>query len=285
MKRGYRTWMRTVGARLVAGLLMVSLSFGFCFVAAPRAYGYAFDEIVPDVRQPLSLSGGSAWPVRARQLTAPGSVTLRWSTVLGTAPVAIITQNQTPEGQLNEIERVITESLAVWTGVNGTSLTAASVAPLTRVAAANACGSDGVNSICFDQPDGAFTPGVLAFTRVITADRIGVQVGAGAPATEVGQILDADIYFNPWDAQVSYATPAALASSPRSYDLESLLTHEMGHFLGFSHSAVWNAMMYPYAPAPGTFTGTRPAAQRADAPLGDDDRTGLRACIRRWRTR
>jgi hypothetical protein len=67
-----------------------------------------------------------------------------------------------------------------------------------------------------------------------------------------------------------------LASSPRSYDLESLLTHEMGHFLGFSHSAVWNAMMYPCAPAPGTFTGTRPAAQRADAPLGDDDRTGLR---------
>ena len=34
--------------------------------------------------------------------------------------------------------------------------------------------------------------------------------------------------------------------------------------------------MYPYAPAPGTFAGPRPSAQRRDAPLGDDDRTGLR---------
>jgi Matrixin len=117
---------------------------------------------------------------------------------------------------------------------------------------------------------------VLAFTRVITADRIGVQVGNGAPATEVGQVLDADIYFDPSDATIAYATPAALATNPRAYDLESLLTHEMGHALGFSHSAVWNAMMYPYAPGPGTFTGARPTVQQPDASLGEDDRSGLR---------
>jgi hypothetical protein len=35
-------------------------------------------------------------------------------------------------------------------------------------------------------------------------------------------------------------------------------------------------MMYPYAPAPGTFNGPRPSMQQPDAPLGDDDRTGLR---------
>jgi hypothetical protein len=35
-------------------------------------------------------------------------------------------------------------------------------------------------------------------------------------------------------------------------------------------------MMYPYAPAPGTFNSPRPSAQQPDAPLGDDDRTGLR---------
>jgi hypothetical protein len=39
---------------------------------------------------------------------------------------------------------------------------------------------------------------------------------------------------------------------------------------------VWNAMMFPFAPAPGTISGTRPTAQQPDAPLGDDDRTGLR---------
>jgi hypothetical protein len=35
-------------------------------------------------------------------------------------------------------------------------------------------------------------------------------------------------------------------------------------------------MMFPYAPAPGTFSGTRPTPQQQDAPLADDDRTGLR---------
>ena len=120
------------------------------------------------------------------------------------------------------------------------------------------------------------TAGLLSFTRVITADSIGAQIGGGAPATQVGQILDADIYFDSSDSTISFATPAALAANPHAYDLESLLTHEFGHFLGFSHSAVWSAMMYPFAPAPGTFTGARPAIQQPDAPLSDDDRTGLR---------
>jgi Matrixin len=242
----------------------------------PGAQGYAFNEIVPDVRRGVAVSGGSACPVRAHQLSATGSIGLRWSTALGSNPVTIITQDQTPGGQLNEIEQVIVQSLAVWTGVSGTKLTPASVTPLTRLAAANACGSDGVNSICFDQGDAAFTPGVLAFTRVITADAIGEQIGSGAPATEVGQILDADIYFDPSDPQISFATPAALGANPRAYDLESLMTHELGHFLGFSHSAVWSAMMFPFAPAPGTFNGARPTGSEPDAPLGDDDRIGLR---------
>lgn len=65
---------------------------------------------------------------------------------------------------------------------------------------------------------------------------------------------------------VTFATPAALAASPNAYDFESLMIHEFGHTLGFS----------PFAPAPGTFSGTRPNSQQPGAPLGDDDRTGLR---------
>ena len=238
--------------------------------------GYAFNQIVPDVRQPASVSGGSACPVPSHQLTSAAAIAFRWSTMLGTNPQTILTQNQTPSGSLTEIEQVIQQSLNVWSGVSGTLLTPASIAPLVRNSAANLCGSDGINSICFDQPDMAFTPGVLAFTRVITADQIGIQLGSGLPSTQVGQILDADIYFNPSNSLVSFSTPAALSANPKSYDLESILTHELGHALGFSHSAVWGAMMFPFAPAPGTFTGMRPTAQQPDAPLGDDDRTGLR---------
>jgi hypothetical protein len=242
---------------------------------APGADGYAFNEIVPDVRQPASISGGSACPVRSHFHSNGAPRSVRWSTALGSSPVTIVTQDQTSSGRLSEIEQVITQSFAVWSGVSGSALQSVETS-LTRTPTQSACGSDGVNSICFDQADFAFTPGVLAFTRVIVADAVGVQVGSGAPAVEVGEILDADIYFNPSDSSTSYATPLALPSSTRSYDLQSLLIHEIGHSLGFSHSAIWSAMMFPFAPVPGTFSGERRSISQPDAPLGDDDRTGLR---------
>ena len=250
MKRSHRFGLRSFSAILVAVF--------FCTYSAVRACSYAFDEIVPDVRQPVSVSGGSACPVRAHQRTSPGSIALRWSTTLGINPVSILTQDQTAAGRLNEIEHVISESLAAWTGVSGTTPAPSSFATLAHVAAANSCSSDGVNSICFDQPDGAFTPGVLGLHARDYRGPIGVQVGNAAPSTEVGQILDADIYFNPGNSTVSYATPAALAANPRGPRfLESLLTHELGHFRALQpRSAIWNAMMYPYATAPGTFSGT-----------------------------
>jgi hypothetical protein len=244
--------------------------------ALPPAQAYSFNEIIPDVRKIAALSGGSACPVRSHHLIAPANIAVRWSTALNANPVTILTQAQSPDARLNEIEQTISQSMAVWTNVSGTSLTSASFTPLTRTAAPNSCGSDGLNSICFDQADAAFTPGVLAFTRVIAADSIGAQIGNGMPATEVGQILDADIYFSPSDSRTRFATATALASTPSAYDLESALTHELGHLLGFSHSAVWDAMMFPFAAAPGTFAGVRPTPQRPDAPLGEDDRTGLR---------
>ena len=257
-------------------ILAVTLAIYFAEWGAPMAVAYSFNELVPDVRQPVNLSGGSACPVKSHQLTGAGAMALRWSTALGTNPVTILTTDQTASGRLNEIEQVVVQSLQVWSGVSGTTLKAASFGTLGRTTTQNACGVDGVNSICFDQADAAFTPGVLAFTRVVTADRIGAQIGSGAAATEIGQILDADIYFNASDSRTTFATPTALSTAAAAYDLESLLTHELGHLLGFSHSAVWRAMMFPYAPGPGTFTGTRPTLAQPDAPLSDDDRTGLR---------
>ena len=264
--------MNTIGKQICASAL--ALFYGAW--VAPRAQAYSFGMIVPDVRQPAAISGGSACPIRTHRLTVAGSIAVRWSTALNTSPVTILTQNQTASGRLTEIEQAIAQSLAVWTGVSGTALVPATLAPLTRTASQNACGPDGVNSICFDQADMAFTPGVLAFTRVITTDRLGVQVGGSAVSTQLGQILDADIYFNPSDSRTAFATPQPLAAVPTAYDLESVLMHELGHFLGFSHSAVWSAIMFPFAPAPGTFSGPRPTTLQPDAPLGDDDRTGLR---------
>ncbi len=262
-----------------AGVRARYLAMFYAALLAPGVRGYTFDQVVPDVRQPASLSGGSACPVAAHQFLgtpATGPIDVRWSTALNSDPVTIITQDQSASGSLNEIEQSIQESIRVWTGVSGTTLLPASFAALTRTSTQNACGADGINSVCFDQMDAAFTPGVLAFARVVTADRAGLVLGSGPASTAAGQILDADAYFNPGDASVTFATPQALAANANSYDLESLMIHELGHCLGFSHTAVWRAMMFPFAPAPGTFTGMRPSAQQPDGPLSEDDRTGLR---------
>src|SRR6202166_1419903 len=252
-----------------------ALAFFYAACGATATCGYAFNEIVPDVRQPTSISGGSACPVRSHIRAVASARAVQWSTAIGTNPLTIITQDQTPNGRLAEVEQAITQSLGVWSGVKGSTLQTVA-ATVTRTTVQNACGPDGVNSICFNQSDLAFTPEVLAFTRWITADRVGVQFGSGAPSSEIGEILDADIYFNPSDSRTSYATPLVLPATPAAYDMESILTHEMGHALGFSHSAAWSAMMFPFAPTVGTFSGTRPSQGQPDAPLGEDDRTGLR---------
>lgn len=137
---------------------------------------------------------------------------------------------------------------------------------------------DGLNTICFNQASAGFTSGVLAFTRVITANAPGASVGSSGPATFAGQILDSDTLFRP-DGQLTFATPAALATPAGrgAYDLESVRTHELDHWLGLGHSAVWSGMMFPYAPPPGQFLGARPTVQAPDGPLADDDRTGIRA--------
>ncbi len=247
-------------------------------VTVVSAGAYVLGSTVADMRQG-ARSGGTSCPQRTRfNVSTPGAINRQWSTALGANPVTILTVDQSPAGQLDEIETIIRQSFASWTGVPGTLLTPASLATLQRTSVATACNPlDGLNSICLDQSDAGFTAGVLAFTRVVTADTIGEQLSpATPPSTFVGEILDTDVVLRPGDATTKFATPAALAANPNAYDLESILTHELGHFFGFSHSGVWRAVMFPFAPPPGQFIGSRPSADSPDAPLSEDDRTGLR---------
>jgi hypothetical protein len=247
-------------------------------IAAANCGAYDLGSVVADMRASTAQSGGTSCPQPTRfDVSTPGTINRQWSTALGASPVTILTANQTPAGRLNEIESVIQTSLGVWTGVSGTLLIPSTLGFLQRIPTEAACSSsDGINSICFDQADPGFTLGVLAFTRVVSADSIGETL-PGRRATFVGEILDADILVLPGTASVTFATPAALPSNPNAYDLESILTHELGHSFGFNHSGVWSAMMFPYAPPQGQFTAPRPTSQNPDAPLSDDDRSGLRA--------
>ncbi len=55
---------------------------------------------------------------------------------------------------------------------------------------------------------------------------------------ETGEIFDADIEIN------SFKTPITTGDVAVDFDLESIITHETGHFLGLSHSHVPDATMY-----------------------------------------
>jgi hypothetical protein len=213
----------------------------------------------------------------------------QWSTSLPSSPATLVTSALSGSGaQLTEIEQAVSDSFGAWFGVAGTTFNASSypgmLAPLSRVTSASACTDDqennvdGLNTICFNQSSAAFTTGVLAFTRVITANAPGVTVGSAGPALFAGQILDADTLFRN-DGQAAFATPAGLATpqGQGAYDLESLLIHELGHWFALDHSGVWRSVMFPFAPPPGQFLGARPTAQAPDGPLSDDDRTGIRS--------
>ncbi len=264
--------MRSWGALAITALLMVTMALD------PTASAYLIDTTIPQ--------GGGCPAINRWNLSTATPLNRRWSTSLPGATNALHTVAASgTAGQLAEIEQAITDSFGVWSGVSGTTFNATAhpglLAPLGRVAAANACtndaesDADGLNTICFNESSAAFSSGVLAFTRTITANAPGASVGSSGPAAFAGQILDADTFFRN-DGQASFATPAALAGAPGAYDLESLLTHELGHWLGFDHSAVWRAIMFPFAPPPGQFLGNRPTGAAPDGPLSDDDRTGIR---------
>lgn len=252
----------------------------FSAFSTPSAEAYLMDTTVPQ-------SGGC--PALDRwNLSASSPLDRQWSTSLPLAPQTILTVAAAgTSAQLSEIEQAISDSFGAWAGATGTTFNSTAypglIAPLAQVSDANSCTDDqednvdGLNTICFNQSSIGFTSGVLAFTRVITANAPGVSVGSSPPASFAGQILDSDTLFRN-DGQATFATPAAL-STPQgqgAYDLESLLIHEIGHWFGFDHSAVWRAIMFPFAPPPGQFLGDRPTAQAPDGPLSDDDRTGIR---------
>ena len=99
---------------------------------------------------------------------------------------------------------------------------------------------DGTNLICFTCVTDFNSDGTLAVTFTTTANGAGADDKHGGKSRFAGQILDADILFNP---AVTFTMDGSAGS-----DLQTDLTHEIGHFLGLDHSAVVKATMFPYAP-------------------------------------
>lgn len=98
----------------------------------------------------------------------------------------------------------------------------------------NASATDGINLVTFIDETFPFAPGVLA----VAAKTLKV-----VPGSNVARIIDADIVVNPAfarnDVGVGYNNP-----NQGTYDIQSLITHEIGHVLGLVHSGVYNSTMF-----------------------------------------
>src|SRR6185295_18914382 len=68
----------------------------------------------------------------------------------------------------------------------------------------------------------------------------GVHDQFGRAVDFPGQILEADIMFNP---QAPFSTSAITPEDKT--DLQSVATHEIGHFLGMDHTSLLSSVMFP----------------------------------------
>ena len=151
---------------------------------------------------------------------------------------------------------IVQTSAKAWENINTSYLTVNPVeytgAPGQISPALNA--NDGQNSMFFDNAGVNFSAGsgVIAFVRS-TID------------LSDGHTLDADMVFNDKEFYCSISSPnlTPAPAGQSSVDLQSVVTHEYGHYFGLDHTSIANATMIPFIIA-----DTR---QRS---LELDDRTG-----------
>jgi hypothetical protein len=150
----------------------------------------------------------------------------------------------TKVGGSRPVADVIQASFNSWTGAPNAAVLVARGAN-TSVSSESSSPSN-INLICFVCTDADFASdqSTLAVTLFSYATRSGQSDGHGGTTRFPGQMIKADILFNPADPFSTDPT-----SDPSTNDLQTVATHEIGHFLGLDHSAVISAVMYPFSPA------------------------------------
>jgi Carboxypeptidase regulatory-like domain/Matrixin len=200
------------------------------------------------------------WAVPARSYTlqftdSSSAVQIKWPTNIVT--IALSTSLASPPANIkpgSDVLGAARRAMVQWAGASSirfveTSSSAQSISPST--------GADGVSLITV-----ANTPENAALFS--GSDRPGRTRVYFDPAS--GLISEADIALNP---SAQFSTDGTFGT----YDLESVLTHELGHLLGLEHSGMVGATMQPRLALNGLYT--LPAF--SPRTLSEDDRAGVRS--------
>lgn len=110
----------------------------------------------------------------------------------------------------------IDSSFRTWRNVEGSKIEFVGVGCSKIVRNEN----DGVNNVIFIESDWQFGAAAIAITR---------NFYVSGEAARSGQILDSDILLNGADHFFS------TKNEPGTHDVQNILTHEIGHFLGLGH--------------------------------------------------
>ncbi|MBA2525768.1 MAG: matrixin family metalloprotease, partial [Pyrinomonadaceae bacterium] len=119
--------------------------------------------------------------------------------------------------------------------------------------------------------------GISLITIAETAENLAIFGRGHNPArtrvfydSETGEIVEADIVINPHPTEADGTLlQFSTDGTPGTYDLESTITHELGHFLGLDHSNVIGSTMQAHQGVNGIYK--LPAF--TERTLSEDDRT------------
>jgi uncharacterized protein (TIGR03437 family) len=173
---------------------------------------------------PLHRIDSTGMQFLANQNIAPGIMT--------NAGSVWITADSAPSDAINS-------ALSTW---NAVSTTAARFLPL-QMTPLSYNSSDGNNVIVFaDDPfTESFTNGVVAITAIAYIRCSGTPTCTAPSGVIVGDetIADTDIFFSP-------STQFSTTQAAGTFDLQSAVTHELGHAMGANHTNILSATMFAF---------------------------------------